>query len=219
MTSGHRQLLTLSVDSVVLEGVLALPPAPRGMVLFAHGSGSSRLSPRNNAVAAHLREAGMGTLLMDLLGEHEQPDTAARFNIALLARRLGVAADWLADHSATHHLPLGLFGASTGAAAALSLAAERAALVRAVVSRGGRPELADGAVLPAVRAPTLLIVGALDAEVAALNRRALALLQCEKRLDIVPAATHLFEEAGALQTVAQLAAGWFSQHLAGDVPA
>ncbi|HEY0063342.1 MAG TPA: alpha/beta family hydrolase [Telluria sp.] len=215
MTSGHRQLVNLSVDSIVLEGLLALPADPVGMVLFAHGSGSSRLSPRNNYVAAQLRQAGLGTLLMDLLTEAENPDTAARFNISLLARRLAVAADWLADNRATHHLPLGVFGASTGAAAALALAAQRPDLVRAVVSRGGRPELAGAGVLAAVRAPTLLIVGGLDLEVAALNQRALAQLAGEKQLEVVPGATHLFEEAGRLQAAANLAAAWFGQYLPG----
>ena len=218
MTNGHRQLVSITHDTALLEGLLALPPDPVGMVLFAHGSGSSRQSPRNNAVAAALREVGLGTLLLDLLAEDENPDTAARFNIALLVRRLGAAADWLADFSLTRHLPLGLFGGSTGAAAALSLAAERPDRVRAVVARGGRPDLADPAVLPAVRAPTLLIVGALDTEVLALNHGALDQLQCEKRLVVIPDASHLFEEAGRLEMVAELAAQWLLRCLATPAP-
>ncbi|HEU4775422.1 MAG TPA: alpha/beta family hydrolase [Telluria sp.] len=214
MTSGHRQLVSIAYDAVLLEGLLALPPEPSGMVLFAHGSGSSRQSPRNNAVAAALRDVGLGTLLLDLLAEDEDHDTAARFNIALLVRRLGAAADWLADFHLTGHLPLGLFGASTGAAAALALAAERPDRVRAVVARGGRPDLAGPATLPAVRAPTLLLVGALDTEVLALNQNALEQLQCEKRLVVIPGASHLFEEAGGLETVSRLAAQWFARCLA-----
>jgi putative phosphoribosyl transferase len=213
MTSGHRQLVSMSTDGVRLEGLLALPPDPAGLVLFAHGSGSSRLSPRNNALAAALRDGGLGTLLMDLLAESENDDTAARFNIAQLVRRLGAAADWLADFSLTHHLPLGVFGASTGAAAAFALAAERPDLVRAVVARGGRPDLAGAAVLPAVRAPSLLIVGGLDTEVLALNAGALERLRCEKRLEVVPGASHLFEEAGRLEIVSSLAAQWFGRYL------
>ncbi len=212
--TAHRQLVTIAIDSVQVEGVLALPEAPIGMVLFAHGSGSSRHSPRNNAVASVLRQAGLATLLMDLLGEDEVPDTAHRFDVALLARRLGAAADWLADEAATARLPLGLFGASTGAAAAIVLASQRPRTVRAVVARGGRPDLAGPKALAAVRAPTLLIVGGLDTEVIGLNRMALAELDCEKQLDIVDGATHLFEEPGCLDQVAALAAGWFARCLA-----
>jgi putative phosphoribosyl transferase len=211
--TAHRQLVNLSVDGIAVEGTLALPLSPSGMVLFAHGSGSSRLSPRNNAVASELRKAGLGTLLMDLLGSAEDHDTARRFDIALLVRRLGAAADWLASNPTTRSLPLGLFGASTGAAAALGLAAQRPADVAAVVSRGGRPDLAGADVLQAVRAPTLLIVGGLDTEVIHLNHGAYAELACEKRIDIVPGATHLFEEPGRLDMVAGLAARWFTRHL------
>lgn len=213
MNNGHRQLVGITYEGVRLEGLLAMPPQASGMVLFAHGSGSSRHSPRNNAVAGALRAAGFGTLLMDLLAEHEDHDTAARFHIAMLVRRLGAAADWLADFSRSHHLPLGVFGASTGAAAAFALAAERPDRVRAVVSRGGRPDLAGAGVLPAVRAPSLLIVGALDTDVLAYNRDALAQLQCEKQLALIPGASHLFAEAGRLELVAGLATRWFERHL------
>jgi putative phosphoribosyl transferase len=212
--SAHRQLVNIAVDDIRLEGLLALPPAPIGMVLFAHGSGSSRHSPRNNFVAQELRKVGLATLLMDLLGTDEDHDTATRFDIALLARRLEAVADWLADHRDTRSLPLGLFGASTGAAAALALAAARPNSVRAVVSRGGRPDLAGPEILAAVRAPTLFIVGALDTEVAILNNRALEQLAGEKRMEIIPGATHLFEEAGRLEVVAALAARWFARYLA-----
>lgn len=211
--TAYRQLVNLRIDGVEVEGTLALPPAPSGMVLFAHGSGSSRHSPRNNAVASVLRQAGFGTLLMDLLGIAEEPDTACRFDIALLVRRLGAAADWLAADPSTRALPAGLFGASTGAAAALALAAQRPGAFGAVVSRGGRPDLAGNAVLQAVRAPTLLIVGGLDNDVARLNRLALAELRCDKQLEIVPGATHLFEEPGRLDIVASLAARWFTRYL------
>lgn len=211
--SAHRQLVSIAVDGVVVEGTLALPVSPSGMVLFAHGSGSSRHSPRNNAVAAELRKAGLGTLLMDLLSESEDPDTGRRFDIAMLARRLGAATDWLADYPATRSVPIGLFGASTGAAAALALAAQRPEAVAAVVSRGGRPELAGREILAAVRAPTLLIVGSLDTEVVHLNTDAHAHMTCEKRIDIVEGATHLFEEPGRLDVVAQLAAQWFTRWL------
>jgi len=211
--SAHRQLVNIAVDDILLEGLLALPPAPIGMVLFAHGSGSSRHSPRNNFVAQELRKVGLATLLMDLLGTDEDHDTATRFDIALLERRLGAVADWLADHRDTRSLPLGLFGASTGAAAALALAAVRPDSVGAVVSRGGRPDLAGTDILAAVRAPTLLIVGALDTEVVILNQRALECLAGDKHMEIVPGATHLFEEPGRLEVVAALAARWFARYL------
>jgi putative phosphoribosyl transferase len=213
MPMGQRELVTIGIDSARLEGLLALPGQATGLVLFAHGSGSSRHSPRNNQVAGELRKAGLGTLLMDLLGEDEDHDTAKRFDIALLARRLAAASDWVAEYAATRALPLGLFGASTGAAAALALAAQRPASIAAVVSRGGRPDLAGAANLGAVRAPTLLIVGALDTEVISLNQAARAHLQCPSRLDIVPGATHLFEEPGCMDVVARLARDWFARYL------
>lgn len=211
--TAHRQLVTIAIDGTHAEGTLALPVAASCMVLFAHGSGSSRHSPRNNAVASELRSAGIGTLLMDLLGPDEDHDTACRFDIDLLTRRLGAAADWLADNPATRALPLGLFGASTGAAAALALAAQRAQAIGAVVTRGGRPDLAGPHILTAVRAPVLLIVGGLDTEVASLNNLAYAQLDCEKSLEVVPGATHLFEEPGRLDIVARLAMRWFMRHL------
>jgi putative phosphoribosyl transferase len=183
------------------------------MVLFAHGSGSSSHSPRNNYVAAQLRHAGIGTLLLDLLSSDEDRLYANRFDIALLTERLGMAAAWLGLEPRTAPLPLGLFGASTGAAAALRLAAREGSGIAAVVSRGGRPDLAGAAALPAVSAPTLLLVGGEDGVVIDLNRQALDALRCEKRLVIIPGATHLFEEPGTLEGVAAQAADWFVRHL------
>jgi alpha-beta hydrolase superfamily lysophospholipase len=194
------------------EGLLGLPAAaPRGIVLFAHGSGSSRLSPRNAYVANALRQAGFATLLFDLLSNEEAGDRTNVFDIALLAGRLDQAAGWVRDMAAGRDLPLGFFGASTGAAAALVASAGRDD-VSAVVSRGGRPDLADQA-LPKVTAPTLLIVGGNDREVLSLNRAALLRLRCPHRLEIVPGATHLFEEPGTLETVVALAQAWFERHL------
>jgi len=201
-----------------LDGDLTLPPGARGVVLFAHGSGSSRHSSRNRYVAQELRRSALGTLLMDLLTSEEEAvdDRTAhlRFDISLLAERLGAATDWLRNDPRTSRLAVGYFGASTGGGAALVAAANRPAEVGAVVSRGGRPDLA-GEALPRVQAPTLLIVGGRDEPVIEMNREALARLRCEKRLEIVPGATHLFEERGALEEVARLAAGWFARHLAG----
>jgi putative phosphoribosyl transferase len=207
----------IPAGSIVLDGDLCIPLAARGIVVFAHGSGSSRHSPRNRSVAAVLRSGGLATLLMDLLTPQEeaidQRDASLRFDIGLLAGRLTHATDWLAAYQDTNQLAVGCFGASTGGGAALVAAAERPELIRAVVSRGGRPDLA-GAALARVRAPTLLIVGGDDAEVLALNRAALAQLHCEKRLETVPGATHLFEEPGTLDAVALLARDWFAEHLA-----
>ncbi|HEV2767695.1 MAG TPA: phosphoribosyltransferase family protein [Acidimicrobiales bacterium] len=213
---------------VALQAGLVVPRQARGVVLFAHGSGSSRHSPRNRQVARALQQAGLATLLADLLtAEEEQVDVRTRhlrFDIGLLADRLAVLADWLAADERTAGLPLGLFGASTGAGAALVAAARRPATVAAVVSRGGRPDLA-GPALDSVRAPTLLIVGSLDAEVLELNRQALDRLAhldeagVGRRLEVVPGAGHLFEEPGALDRVALLARSWFERHLAGTVPA
>jgi putative phosphoribosyl transferase len=206
----------LSVDSIGLEGDLSVPTAAKGMVLFAHGSGSSRHSPRNRYVADVLNEGGLATLLIDLLTADEQQvdlqTTHLRFNIPFLARRLEAITNWLSIHSEVPNLSLGLFGASTGAAAALVAAAELPQLVRAIVSRGGRPDLAGGA-LARVEAPTLLIVGGADPAVLDLNRKAIALMRCEKQLQIIPAAGHLFEERGALQKVSALARDWFLQKL------
>jgi dienelactone hydrolase len=203
------------VGDARLEGDLVLPEAAGGIVLFAHGSGSSRHSPRNRQVAAELNEAGLGTLLVDLLTPAEERldlvTAEHRFDIDLLARRLVGAIDWIRRGPAAS-LRIGLFGASTGAAAALVAAAARPEDVGAVVSRGGRPDLA-GPALPYVRAPTLLIVGGADPVVLDLNKQAFELLQAEKQLVVIPGATHLFEEPGALEEVARLAADWFTQHL------
>ena len=197
--------------AIGLKGRLSLPAPPRGLVLFAHGSGSSRKSPRNTYVASVLHESWVGTLLLDLLTEQEATDRVNVFDIPLLAERLQSAVRFVSGLEQTRHLPLGFFGASTGAAAALVAAANEPG-VSAIVSRGGRPDLA-GRRLRAVQAPTLLIVGGDDAEVLDLNRRALAELPCEKQLTIVPGATHLFEEPGALEEAARLAAEWFARHL------
>lgn len=206
------QALSIVVDGDArLPGDLHLSPQARGVVVFAHGSGSSRLSRRNVQVAQSLQRRGLGTLLFDLLTPDEAADRANVFDIELLADRLLQAVD--AVRAAGSIAPVGLFGASTGAAAALMAAANRPHGVQAVVSRGGRPDLA-GPALANVRAPTLLIVGAADAPVIDLNRQAHAQLRCVKRLDIVPRATHLFEEAGALEEVARLAGDWFEAHLA-----
>ena len=205
----------ITVGEVTLDGDLAPPPPGRGIVLFAHGSGSSRHSPRNRQVADHLRGAGLGTLLMDLLtADEERLDLRTgelRFDIGLLAQRLVGAVDWLTARFAAE-LRLGLFGASTGAAAALVAAARRPDRVAAVVSRGGRPDLA-GPALDRVRAPTLLIVGGADTTVLALNRQAAERLAAPYRLEVVPGATHLFPEPGALDEVARQAAAWFASHL------
>ncbi len=211
--------VTVRTDGVALPGSLAFPFPCNAVVLFAHGSGSSRHSPRNRFVATKLQEAGLGTLLVDLLtaGEEETDlrTRQLRFDIGLLARRLTGIVDWLATQPDTQGLPLGLFGASTGAAGALIAAAERPDEVAAVVSRGGRPDLA-GSSLPAVQAPTLLIVGGADTEVIELNRRAQGQLPpgADAQLEIVPGAGHLFEEPGALERVAELARDFLARHLA-----
>lgn len=195
-----------------LPGDLDIPAGAKGIVIFAHGSGSSRLSPRNRHVAQRLRDAGLGTLLFDLLSEEEAADRSLVFDIALLATRLLAVVEWLSQRRAAKGLPLGLFGASTGAGAALVAAAGAPAMFRAVVSRGGRPDLAGDA-LERIRAPTLLIVGGRDTQVLALNETALARLTCPKTLSIVPGATHLFEEPGTLDQVVVLARDWFVKHL------
>jgi len=216
--SEQADAVRIAAGRASLDGDLTLPPGARGVVLFAHGSGSSRHSSRNRYVAQELRRSALGTLLMDLLTSEEEAVDARtghlRFDIDLLAERLGAATDWLRDDPRTSRLAVGYFGASTGGGAALLAAADRPAEVGAVVSRGGRPDLA-GAALPRVQAPTLLIVGGRDETVIEMNREALAGLRCERRLEIVPGATHLFEERGALEEVARLAAGWFARHLAG----
>jgi dienelactone hydrolase len=209
-TSEHP--VRIRVDSVTLQGVLAIPAGAPGVVLFAHGSGSSRLSPRNNFVAGVLRESGIGTLLFDLLTEEEDTVYETRFDIRLLTDRLTATTRWLTAQPNTRKLKVGYFGASTGAAAALEAAAALGTTVRAVVSRGGRPDLA-GPMLDRVKAPTLLIVGGHDDVVIELNRQAYDRLKSEKELVIVPGATHLFEEPGTLEEVARLAAEWFTRHL------
>ena len=213
----EERLVSVAAGAVTLEGNLSLPAGVRALVLFAHGSGSGRYSPRNRHVARLLNAAHLATLLVDLLTPEEEAvdlrTAHLRFDIELLAERLVGVTDWLARQPDTRHLRLGYFGASTGAAAALMAAAERPEVVGAVVSRGGRPDLA-GPALARVRAPTLLIVGGEDVVVIELNRAALEQLRCEKRLVIVPGATHLFEEPGALDAVARLAREWFERHLA-----
>jgi putative phosphoribosyl transferase len=201
-----------------LPGLLSVPARPSGLVVFAHGSGSSRYSPRNRYVASVLRQAGLGTLLFDLLTVDEELDRANVFDIRLLAERLAGATGWLRSQPAAAGLPVGYFGASTGAAAALLAAAQPGADIAAVVSRGGRPDLA-GAALGSVRAPTLLIVGGNDQVVLDLNRRAQVELRCENDLAVVPGATHLFDEPGTLTAAAELARDWFTRHMAASLHA
>jgi pimeloyl-ACP methyl ester carboxylesterase len=201
------------IPPVGLEGMLEVPARALGVVVFAHGSGSGRFSPRNRQVAAALRQAGVATLLFDLLTERESHDRRNVFDIGLLARRLQAAVALAADHPMTAGLPIGLFGASTGAAAALLAAAGCPTAIAAVVSRGGRPDLAGETALRRVRAPTLLIVGEEDGQVIGLNEQAQSLMTCPSELAIVPHATHLFEEPGALEQVARLAISWFARWL------
>ncbi len=212
----QEHLVLVTASDVVLEANLMIPGGATGIVIFAHGSGSSRHSPRNRYVAGVLQQAGLATLLIDLLTlEEEEIDLRTRhlrFDIGLLASRLVGATDWLVKNPDTQHLKIGYFGASTGAAAALVAAAERPEVVQAIVSRGGRPDLA-GSALPHVKVPTLLIVGGYDTPVIAMNEDALANLYSPKRLEIIPKATHLFEETGALAAVAQLASEWFTRYL------
>jgi dienelactone hydrolase len=212
-----ERTISLNAGDATLQGTLGVPPGAAGIVLFAHGSGSSRFSPRNRFVARVLRDGGLGTLLLDLLSrEEEEIDEVTRhyrFDIPMLATRLVAAIDWLQAEAETAGLRVGLFGASTGAAAALVAAAERPRVVGAVVSRGGRPDLANDA-LPRVEAPTLLIVGERDDVVITLNEQARERMRAEVRLEIVPGATHLFEEPGTLERVAVLARDWFLEHLA-----
>jgi dienelactone hydrolase len=219
MSSQETQTVFIPVAEIPrgLAGDLACPDGARGLVIFAHGSGSSRMSPRNRLVARRLQDDGMATLLFDLLTEEEAANRANVFDIGLLARRVGAAIAWARAFPSTSSLPIGLFGASTGAAAALVAAARAPDSVTAIVSRGGRPDLA-GDSLPAVKAATLLIVGGEDREVIALNEAALASLASEKAIEIVPGATHLFEEPGTLVSVMDLAADWFSAHLGNPAP-
>jgi putative phosphoribosyl transferase len=211
-TNYTEQIVQIPIDSIKLDGSLALPRQAQGLVVFAHGSGSSRFSPRNNFVARILREAGIGTLLMDLLTEEEDAVYQTRFNIDLLTERLLLATRWLQNQPLTKDLVIGYFGASTGAAAALKAAAVEGSKIGAVVSRGGRPDLAEEALIH-VQSPTLLIVGGKDDVVIELNRTAYARLKGKKEFVIVPGATHLFEEPGALEEVARLATEWFKQYL------
>ena len=212
----QENAVRIPVDKVTIEGNLSKPPATRGAVLFAHGSGSSRFSPRNQYVAKALNKAGLATLLIDLLTiEEEEIDMRTgefRFDIDLLSQRLIGATKWLRENPATRNLAFGYFGASTGAAAALIAAAKLPDEIKAVVSRGGRPDLAQDH-LPKVKAPTLLIVGGNDQTVLDLNRKAMARLSVLKKLEIVPGASHLFEEPGKLEEVARLSADWFLAHL------
>ena len=215
-SNGEEHLVRIRAGRVALDGNLRIPEAARGVVVFAHGSGSGRFSPRNQYVAEQLQHAGLATALADLLTPAEEQADARtgelRFDIGLLAARLAAVADWLAGQEPTANLSLGLFGASTGAAAALAAAAARPAQVRTVVSRGGRPDLA-GEFLGRVHQPTLLIVGEKDPAVLELNRQAMQKLAGQTQLVIVPGASHLFEEPGALEQVAQLARDWFTGHL------
>ena len=216
MTVSDERIVAVQTGETTLEGALVVPADARAIVLFAHGSGSSRHSPRNRYVADELHAGALGTLLLDLLTPSEESVDLAtkelRFDIELLAERLVGAIQWLSSESTTRDLALGLFGASTGAAGALVAAARMADRVGAVVSRGGRPDLA-GADLPSVRAPTLLIVGGSDEVVIELNQRAMARMTAPVQLEIVPRATHLFEEPGTLEQVARLARDWFVRHL------
>jgi putative phosphoribosyl transferase len=212
MSATHERLIEAGAG-VLVPGDLTIPADPRGIVAFAHGSGSSRLSPRNRQVAQALNNDGFATLLFDLLTPEEELDRANVFDIPLLGRRLAAATGWLRHQPETSRLPLGYFGASTGAAAALIAAADLGHQVSAVVSRGGRPDLAAPR-LGEVRAPTLLIVGGLDTQVLELNRQAQRQLRCPNDLEVVAHATHLFEEPGTLEAVARLASDWFARHLA-----
>ncbi|MDB5838648.1 MAG: putative phosphoribosyltransferase [Herminiimonas sp.] len=212
-SQAHSELVRIPAESVWMEGMLEIPPDPVGIVLFAHGSGSSRLSPRNNYVAKVLRDARLATLLLDLLSPQEDSIYRTRFDIFLLTQRLQTAFKWLRQHGQASSLPVGLFGASTGAAAALQLAALADSAIGAVVSRGGRPDLAGKEALEKVTPPTLLIVGGSDDVVIDLNNAAYAVLHCEKEMVIVPGATHLFEEPGTLEAVAELARNWYLRHL------
>ena len=207
-----EKTVQIPADSVLLEGALALPEHVQGLVVFAHGSGSSRFSPRNTFVARVLRQAGIGTLLMDLLTQEEDAVYATRFDIDLLTDRLLLATKWLQEQQDTQNLVIGYFGASTGAAAALKAAAVVGSALGAVVSRGGRPDLAEIALVH-VQSPTLFIVGGNDHVVVQLNRDAYAMLRGTKQLVVIPGATHLFEEPGALEEVARLATQWFKRYL------
>ena len=208
----RRQEIQIPAPQQRLNAILVIPENASGMVVFAHGSGSGRLSPRNQYVADILNQSGIATLLVDLLSDRESRDRAKVFDIHLLAERLDACATWLAENPQTEHLPLGYFGASTGAAAAVLATTRGDHQPRAMVSRGGRPDLAMDE-LPDIHCPTLFLVGALDTEVLELNRQAFNLLECPRDLKVIPNATHLFPEPGALESVAHLACAWFVKHL------
>jgi dienelactone hydrolase len=216
LTATHNAQMQIPIGDFALQGILQSPEVAQGLVVFIHGSGSSRHSERNQSVARLLQQSGLATLLFDLLtSEEEEVDLVTRhlrFDIEFLASRVITASDWLVQQPAYQTMPIGYFGASTGAAAALMAAAARPSVVHAVVSRGGRPDLA-ASILPSVHAPTLLIVGGNDTPVIEMNRNALEWLTTTKELAIIPGATHLFEEPGALEEVARLAGKWFQQHL------
>lgn len=213
MTGKVSTLESIPVGAVQVEGMLELPDNVQSIVLFAHGSGSSRHSKRNTYVARVLQQNGIGTLLMDLLTPEEDAFYPNRFDIPLLTHRLQAATSWIKNDPRTSHLPIGYFGASTGAAAALQAAASYGDEIGAVVSRGGRPDIAGRSALENVKAPTLLIVGAFDEEVIALNKDAYSFMRCPKEISVISAATHLFTEPGALEEVAKQASAWFAQHL------
>jgi dienelactone hydrolase len=213
MSQAFDQIVHIAADNIHIEGMLELPNNAQGIVIFAHGSGSSRHSPRNNYVARILHSGGMGTLLMDLLTPEEDMDDETRFDIPLLTRRLLAATDWLQTQQRIKQLPIGYFGASTGAAAALQAAAEPGNKISAVVSRGGRPDMAGADALSRVNAPTLLLIGGLDDIVIELNQEAFSHMHCTKHISIIPGASHLFEEPGTLEKVAKLASDWFKHYL------
>ena len=212
-----EELMHIEINGLVLEGVLTVPPDTKGLVIFAHGSGSSRHSPRNHFVAQVLCDHGIATLLLELLTPDEDQNYENRFDISLLTKRLVAVTHWLRRQSLTRYLPIGYFGASTGAAAALRAAAQLGPLVHAVVSRGGRPDLAGQDALAAVACPTLLLVGGLDQDVLTLNRQAAKTIQNHSQagvqLVVVQGATHLFEEPGTLEAAARHTVQWFEQHL------
>jgi len=210
--NANEHFIYIPIDHIVLEGTLGIPKSAKGIILFAHGSGSSRLSPRNNYVARVLREKGIGTLLFDLLTEEEDVDYETRFDISLLFERLVAATEWLEKQPEAKGLSLGYFGASTGAAAAIQASVVLKDKIKAIVSRGGRVDLTNG-YLNRVKAPTLLIVGKLDEAVVEINKDAYEKINVEKDLKIIPNATHLFEEPGALEEAAEFAAEWFKKYL------
>jgi putative phosphoribosyl transferase len=208
----QSERVRIHAEEVEMEGMLWLPGDHIGVILIAHGGGNNRVKPPNDYVASVLRDARLGTLWLDLLSPQEAHARRAQSDIALLTERLNAACDWLRQFHATKDLPIGLFGAGNGAAAALQLAATRGRSISAIVSRGGRPDLACHSTLGKISAPTLLIVGGLDDGVVEINRAAYAALRCKKRFEIIPGATHSFEEPGNLEVVARLARGWFLQH-------